>query len=173
MKASFTPPSLGQGSPFVPNPTFLTLALRYDYSKTPRTSNRGFCCSELGYCQTCMAWMPDMSFCFSISFIHCICCPFRVARLFVGVPDGIEHICYEMLQPFGVPLSELRILTIWSHTWIEKAIFCFVCSTPPPFSLASSLLGGCYCSARPHIVQPHSFLRLCISCLFEGDIEKK
>ena len=54
MNISFIPPSLGKVSPFNSEPSFLTLALRWDFSKSPRQTNRGYCCSELGYCSDCI-----------------------------------------------------------------------------------------------------------------------
>jgi hypothetical protein len=53
MNTSFSPSSLGEGSVFCANPSFLTLALRFDFKSSPRYTNRGFCCSEPGYCQSC------------------------------------------------------------------------------------------------------------------------
>jgi len=54
MNMSFFPPSLGQGSRFCAIPSFLTLALRFDFKSQPRHTDRGFCCSDMGYCQSCV-----------------------------------------------------------------------------------------------------------------------
>lgn len=54
LKVSFVPPSLGEKSVFCLNPSFLTLALRFNYKIPPRPRNAGFCCSDLGYCDSCI-----------------------------------------------------------------------------------------------------------------------
>ena len=52
LNVSFHPPTLGN-SLFCHTPSFLTLAIRVDFSAPPRASNRGFCCADLGYCHFC------------------------------------------------------------------------------------------------------------------------
>ena len=54
LKASFFPTSLGDRTVFCENPKFLTLALRVDFKCSPRRSNKGFCCSDLGCCPSCV-----------------------------------------------------------------------------------------------------------------------
>ena len=54
LSISFTPPSISPTSIFNHSPSFLSLALRIDHTCPPRTHNRGFCCSDLGYCQCCV-----------------------------------------------------------------------------------------------------------------------
>ena len=54
LNVSFTPSSLRPDAVFCEQPSFLTLALRYNFKRSPRTTNKGFCCSELGYCSSCV-----------------------------------------------------------------------------------------------------------------------
>lgn len=54
LNISFHPSSLGVATVFNENPSFLSLALRFDYKRPPRQNNRGFCCTEMGYCSTCV-----------------------------------------------------------------------------------------------------------------------
>lgn len=54
LNVSFSPSSLGVANVFHENPSFLTLALRFDYKRPIRQNDRGFCCSELGYCSSCV-----------------------------------------------------------------------------------------------------------------------
>jgi hypothetical protein len=54
LRISFSPPSLTPHSIFNSSPNFLSLALRIDHGYNPRKFNKGFCCSDLGYCQKCV-----------------------------------------------------------------------------------------------------------------------
>ena len=54
LSVSFTPPSLGDSTVFCENPSFLSLALRFNFRIPPRKTSRGFCSAELGYCAECI-----------------------------------------------------------------------------------------------------------------------
>ena len=57
LNISFTPPSITPYSVFNNSPNLLSLALRIDHMYLPRETNKGFCCSNLGYCQRCLQWI--------------------------------------------------------------------------------------------------------------------
>lgn len=56
LNISFTPPLITPNSVFNNAPNFLSLALRFDHRFLPRETLKGFCCSELGYCQKCLCF---------------------------------------------------------------------------------------------------------------------